>query len=462
MTKTTSRVRCLFGTDGVRDVANRGSMTPEMALCLSRAFVFFLVERGISTPRIAIGRDTRRSGTMLEAAMVAGMTSAGAQVTQLGVFTTPGVSFITSGPNFDAGAVISASHNPAEYNGIKFLNANGEKLSDEDELAIEDYIGDNLLDEWRPTGASVGQAHRDNTAWLKYANWLMAACKSIFPLPYPLVVDGANGAASSLVKELLGKYPGISFCGVSPDGLNINEGAGVMHMDNLKSVVIENKAKLGIALDGDADRVLMCDSQGRIIDGDLMLWIMAIWLHKKGQLGTGLVATVMSNMVLEEKMAEHAIPMFRCNVGDRYVVEMMKKKGSLLGGEQSGHIIASDYVATGDGLSSALLFLRACQELDEDIDTLNDRFLRCPQLLKNVTIKKEDNILEAPEFQQILKEVETRLSGIGRVLVRPSGTEPILRVMVEARDPQLMDSTSLQIIDVINRIRSAGGESHSH
>lgn len=453
MLKSSNKVRCLFGTDGVRDVANRGSMTPEMVMCLGRAFVFFLIERGIPSPRIAIGMDTRKSGPMLEAALVAGMSSAGARVSLLGVFPTPGVSFITRTGGFDAGAILSASHNPAEYNGVKFLDARGFKLSDEDEIAIEDYIGDNLLDEWRPTGASIGEIAVSRGHEGRYLEWLQSQLEPVLPSDWSLVLDGANGAASGLLKDLFASWRGgVHFCGINPDGLNINEGVGVMHMKHLSQTVIERGADLGIAFDGDTDRVLLCDHKGRLIDGDLMLWVIGSWLARENSLGCGVVATVMSNMILEEKFAEKGIPFFRSVVGDRYVLEMMKREKCRLGGEQSGHIIASDHVSTGDGLCTGLLFLRACKEMGEDVHTLNDRFVRYPQLLKNVVLKNRDKIIGHREMPAMVEEAEKRLKGNGRLLLRPSGTEPLFRVMVETRNPALMEEVCTYLVEGIHRL----------
>ena len=457
MVKSSNKVRCLFGTDGVRDVANRGSMTPEMVMCLGRAFVFFLIDRGIPCPKIAIGMDTRKSGPMLESALVAGMTSAGAQVSLLGVFPTPAVSYITKTGDFDAGAVLSASHNPAEYNGVKFLDTNGFKLSDEDEIAIEDYIGDNLLDEWRPTGASIGVIDKGDGHREQYLEWLKKQLHPLLTTGWNLVIDGANGAASELLEDLFADWEGnVYFCGIKPDGLNINDGVGVMHMKHLSDTVLKHGADLGIAFDGDADRVLLCDSKGRLIDGDLMLWVIGSWFAQENRLGTGVVATVMSNMILEEKLTEKGIPFFRSIVGDRYVLEMMKSQNCLLGGEQSGHIIATDYVNTGDGLCTGLLFLRACKELKEDVHTLNDRFVRYPQLLKNVALKDRDKILSHPEMTAMVEEAEKRLKGKGRLLLRPSGTEPLLRVMVETRSHDLMEEVCNYLVDGIHRLNKEG------
>lgn len=428
--------RRYFGTDGVRDIANSGNMTAEFATSLGRAYVDMLRERGASRPTILVCRDTRRSGPMLEAALAAGMMSAGADVRSLGVFPTPGVSFVLRRGGFDAGAVVSASHNPAEYNGIKFFEATGSKLTDEDEAEIESRIGASCD---RPTGAGVGAMSDATELRAKYLEWLRGLEAEIADRTMPLVVDAANGAACDLARELFGAWPGgMTLCGVDCDGMNINDGVGVMCLDNLARLVREHRAKLGIAYDGDADRVLLCDSAGRAIDGDIIMWIVARCLARRGELGTGLVATVMSNMALEEKLSEEGIKVFRCPVGDRYVLERMREVGSRLGGEQSGHVIASDYAGTGDGLCTGLFFIRACEELGEDISTLNDRFPRYPQVLKNLRLDNRAEVLASAAMREAEERAERKLAGRGRILLRTSGTEPLLRILVEAKDSALM------------------------
>ena len=447
------RVRCLFGTDGVRDVANRGIMTPEMALNLGRSFVLFLTERGIPRPRIAVCRDTRRSGAMLENALSAGMMSAGAEIHSLGIFPTPGASHVLRQGGFDAGAVISASHNPAEYNGIKFFDAKGCKLSDDDEASIEEYLDDDLMEDWRPTGASIGDVYDASVRGASYVDWLAEQLAEIESRDWSLVLDAANGAAADLVQSVFAPWRGdVFYYGVDYDGLNINDGVGVMHMDHVARMVKRHFAKLGISFDGDTDRVLLCDRNGRALDGDVMLWVLGRYLARLGVLGSGVVATVMSNLILEEKLAEHGIEVFRCPVGDRYVLEKMRAVGSRLGGEQSGHITATDYVATGDGLFTSILFMKACIELDEEIDTLIDRFPRYPQKLRNLKLADREKVLASPLLDEARERAEAKLSGVGRVLLRPSGTEPLLRVLVEARDEGLMHEVCGELERVIMQI----------
>lgn len=447
------KVRRLFGTDGVRDIANRGMMTPEAALKLGRAYVLFLNSQGFCKPRVAVGRDTRHSGEMIESALIAGITSAGGTVSAIGLIPTPGVSYTIAKNAFDGGAVISASHNPAEYNGIKFLDSEGFKLSDDDEFYIEKMLEEESARQ-RPTHGEVGRINNGEQYTGEYLNFLLCQMEDVKDRDYPIVVDAANGAASGLVGPLFDIWRGkVTICGNMPDGLNINNGVGVTHMDFLCKETVKNSAKIGIAYDGDTDRVLMCDSSGRIIDGDIMLWVIARWLAKKGTLGSGVVATVMSNMVLEDLLKEDGITVFRCGVGDRYVLDAMRRNGCKIGGEQSGHIIALDYANTGDGLCCGLLFLRAVAELNEDISTLVSRFDRYPQVLRNLKIVDKESVMDSPEVAAAMEECELLLAGKGRMLLRPSGTEPLVRIFVEARDSKLMnkaaDILENQILEII-------------
>jgi phosphoglucosamine mutase len=441
--------RVLFGTDGVRDVANKGGMTPEMALRLGRAFILFLAERGIPRPRIVIGRDTRRSGMMLEGALSAGMTSAGAEVLSIGVISTPGVSFAVQRVEADGGAVISASHNPAEYNGIKFLNREGCKLSDEAELSIEEYFGDNLTDDWRPTGASIGEIRFVPHLLNDYAEHLASMAEHRELLPSSVVFDCAHGAAGAVMPFLIERL-GTKWVltGADPDGLNINEGVGVIHIRHLSNHVVKFGYKMGFACDGDADRVLMVDSAGRLIDGDMAIWLLARWLAARRDLGSGVVVTVMSNMALEEHLAREGIGVFRCPVGDRYVLEAMREHGARLGGEQSGHIIVDSFTRTGDGLCTALMLLNALRDLNEDPDTLVDRFGRYPQRLSNLKLA-EARVVDMEFVRSVSEEMEKRMEGSGRILVRPSGTEPLLRILVEARDPGMVEEVSEQLMNAL-------------
>jgi phosphoglucosamine mutase len=445
----------MFGTDGVRDIANRGLMTPETALSLGRAFVVFLAERGAYRPKILVCRDTRRSGAMLESALCAGMMSAGADMYLLGVFPTPGISCVLRNGGFDAGAVISASHNPAEYNGVKFFNALGQKLKDGEEAEIESYLDGDIPRNRRPTGASVGDMRDASYLREIYLSWLKELMSSVGTRDWPLVVDAANGAACAVAREVFDGWGApVTYCGVDPDGLNINDGVGVIHMDSLARAVAENRARLGIAFDGDADRVLMCDSKGRPIDGDMMLWVIARDMYGAGKLRYGVVATVMSNMILEEFLAREGIKMCRGPVGDRYVFEKMLETGALLGGEQSGHIIMMEHAGTGDGISAGLMFLKACASLGEDIDTLVDRFPRYPQILENIKIGDRERVLSSPALADATRIAEERMAGRGRVLIRSSGTEPLVRILVESRDADLTREICADLKRVLAEIGS--------
>lgn len=446
-------IRCLFGTDGVRDVANRGFMTPEMVLRLGRAYVLYLVEkRGNPKPTIVVGRDPRHSGKMLESALIAGMVSAGANVMSLGVIPTPGVSYMVRKLRASGGAVVSASHNPPEYNGVKFLDEEGSKLLDESEGEVEEYIGDSLNDDWRPTGASIGKIEEISDGWKEYAEWLKGLFdRSVFD-KWKILVDCANGA---VVAPAMGVFSSmgceVDFLGVRQDGLSINERSGVMHLNNLAKQVSEDKYDFGIAFDGDADRTLIVDSKGRVIDGDVMLWVLARWLKSSNDLGAGVVATVMSNMALEEQLQKEGIAVFRCKVGDRYVLETMDKYNAFLGGEQSGHIILKKFTSTGDGLLSSLAFVTACCYLNEDLSTLIDRFHRYPQLLKNVPLDKKEKVMGDPELWNVIREIEEEMRGVGRILVRPSGTEPLIRVLVEAKEDSMLELSAKKVVDAIIR-----------
>lgn len=433
-------VRRYFGTDGVRDIANQGNMTPWFAYNLGRAYVMFVQSKGFTQPEIAVGRDTRRSGNLIEDSLCAGMMSAGANVCRLNIIPTPGVSFVLANNNFAGGAVISASHNPAEYNGIKFLDENGFKLTDEDEVAIENNIEGRSS---HPTGEGVGTSRCGRQYVETYTAALTKIIDNITNKKISLTIDAANGAASPFVEPIFRHWEAPVHIGANkPDGMNINKGVGVTHMDYLCAETVKNSSDLGIAYDGDTDRVQLCDSKGRTIDGDIILWVIGRWLHKKGTLGSGITATVMSNMELEDLLAKDGIKVHRCGVGDRYVLDTMRKEGSRLGGEQSGHIIALDYANTGDGLYSGALFLTAVAELGEDISTLCDRFEKYPQILRNVNIQNRGAVLSSETVTQAAEKAKKMLEGKGRMLLRPSGTEPLIRIFVESRDRNLMNEVA--------------------
>ncbi len=443
MTKSCSasgRERCLFGTDGVRDEANTGNMTPELALRLAQGYVAFLRNKEPSSGRLSlcIGKDPRRSSDMIASACAAGAMSAGADVVSLGVIPTPGVSSMIPSLGCSGGIMISASHNPWEYNGIKLFSRTGEKLSDQDELQVEAYILDtaSLLERRE----KIGSARNLDLCSTAYYEAFLDSLKELPPLEKPLVVDCAHGAASGLLEFALAATgrEDILCIGKDPRGTNINLRAGVMDMLPLSQKVREIGASCGMAFDGDADRVLLMDSRGRQINGDIMLWILGRWMERRNPGKAGVVATVMSNLALEEHLQRAGIPLHRCAVGDRYVLEKMKHTGSLLGGEQSGHLIALPHFVSGDGPRGGFLFLRACAELEEDLDTLVDRFASYPQHLENIRVLHKEKALGSPELEEKRRIHEKNLAPHGRVFIRPSGTEPLIRILVESRNKEVI------------------------
>ncbi|MBQ4431816.1 MAG: phosphoglucosamine mutase [Synergistaceae bacterium] len=425
--------RKFFGTDGVRDLANTGNMTPEFALKLGRAYI-----RHTNARKIVIGRDTRTSGRMLEGALASGMSSEGAEVHIAGIIPTPGISYSIKALNADGGAVISASHNPPEYNGIKFLGPDGCKLADEDEYAIEVTM---QKDE-RNTSGNVGRVHDAPGLVEDYAEHI-ASMLEREALIENVAFDCANGASAMSVPSY-NHTTGFSRKGAriisrELDGFNINRDCGVMHMEHLTDYVKSNGLAIGFAFDGDADRVLISDGKGRIIDGDIILWVLGRWLKRSGN--DQVVVTVMSNMALEAHLAEEGIKTIRCPVGDRYVLLSMRETGAGLGGEQSGHIIASKFTSTGDGLCTATLFLNAIHDLGEDVSTLVDRFGRYPQKLTNLTLKRPRNEVDMNAINDIVASYQQKIPD-GRIFIRTSGTEPLLRILVEAPEAKVVDDMS--------------------
>ena len=429
------RERKLFGTDGVRDLANTGRMTPEIALKLGRAFV-----KAHNCRRVVVGSDTRLSCRMLEGALVSGLSSEGAEVYLCGVIPTPGVAYAVKALNADGGAVISASHNPAEYNGIKFLGSDGCKLSDAEELAIED-----MLQTPPNTSPEVGRIHDCPKLVRDYAEHI-ASLLNPDAAQSKTVFDCAAGASALSVPVLVQNTPfsrlDTHIISQNFDGLNINKSCGVMHMENLTSYVKVNNMNLGFAFDGDADRVLISDKFGRIIDGDIILWVLARWLKKSNYSGSDKVAaTVMSNMALEAHLAEEGIQTLRCPVGDRYVLELMRETGAALGGEQSGHIIASAFTGTGDGLCTAMLFLNAIHDLSEEPSGLIERFGRYPQRLTNLRLCRPREEVNMKAVDEIVSGYTGRVQD-GRIFIRTSGTEPLLRILVEAPERETVEEIS--------------------
>ena len=426
----------LFGTDGVRGVANVHPMTSEIAMQIGRAAAY-LFKHQDRRSRIVIGKDTRLSGYMIENALAAGICSMGVDVLLVGPLPTPGIAFITASMRADAGVVISASHNPYQDNGIKFFGRDGFKLPDEQELQIEELILSGKIDDLRPTADEVGKAFRVDDAVGRYVVFL----KNSFPRHLDLtgvkiVLDCAHGAAYRVAPAVLEELGAeVIALGVSPNGTNINHKCGSTHPDLVADAVVKHHADLGIALDGDADRCLFVDENGKVVDGDYVLAICGTHLLSQGRLPhKTVVATVMSNMGLDIAMREAGGRVIKTAVGDRYVVEEMRRQGCLLGGEQSGHMIFLEYNTTGDGVLTALQILSVMQETGKSLAELAGVMTSLPQTLVNVRVRERRNIKDVPAIRQVIDDAEAQLGEDGRVLIRYSGTEPLLRIMLEGRE----------------------------
>jgi phosphoglucosamine mutase len=421
----------LFGTDGVRGVANR-ELSGELAFGLGRAAVIALTEHGESQPEILVGRDTRASGEFLEAAMVAGICSAGGNAVLLGVCTTPEVAFLTVDLGAQAGAVISASHNPAEYNGLKIFGANGYKLPDDVEDEIQTIVeGDHGP---RPVGRGLGRIVSRPEGKERYLRHVESAAGDSLD-GMRVVVDCANGAAAGIAPDLLRRV-GAQVLPINdrPDGWNINEGCGATIPEAVAIAVVDAEAEAGVAFDGDADRAMFADDLGRVIDGDQVLAASALAMKGSGELtGDTVVTTVMANLGFRVAMAEHGIRILQTKVGDRYVLEELLRSGAVLGGEQSGHIIYLSHATTGDGLLTAVRFLGLARHEGVSVAELSSRMKRFPQVLVNVRVPDPARLDDAAAVWAAVRAVEDALGDRGRVLVRASGTEPLVRVMVEAQ-----------------------------
>jgi phosphoglucosamine mutase len=430
------RMRRLFGTDGVRGVANEEPMTGEMAMRIGRAAAY-LFRNKQGRHRIVVGKDTRLSGYMLETALASGICSMGGDVLLVGPLPTPGIAFITVDMRADAGVMISASHNPYSDNGIKIFSGNGFKLPDEMEHRIEELIFSGTLERMRPTGTEVGKAFRIDDAMGRYAVFL----KHTFPEHLTLeglkiVLDCAHGAAYRVAPTVLEELGAeVLSVGVEPDGENINLNCGSLHPELISGLVREKGGDLGLTLDGDGDRVIFADQTGKVIDGDHLMAICALDMMREGRLKKNtLVATVMSNMGLEMVIKEAGGRMVRAAVGDRYVVEEMVKGGYNLGGEQSGHIVFLDHNTTGDGMLTALQVLSVMQKMGTTLAELATVMKVFPQTQRSVRVKKKEDLAEIPLIQRMIKECEKELGDQGRIVVRYSGTEPLLRIMIEGEN----------------------------
>jgi phosphoglucosamine mutase len=442
----------MFGTDGVRGVANR-DLLPDTAYKLGRAGAHVLAG-SISNARIVIGKDTRISGDMLEAAMVAGICSAGVDVLKVGIMPTPAIAYLTREMKAAAGVVISASHNPVEDNGIKFFSASGYKLSDEVEAEIEALVIDNCSGVRSPIGGEVGRVYEVRDAADRYVKF---ACGTINTdlKGLKVVVDCANGAAYQVAPRIYSQL-GAEVTSIfnNPDGININSGCGSTHPEALMKAVVSSGADLGLAHDGDADRVLAVDARGRLIDGDQIMVICARNLKKKDCLAENTaVVTVMSNLGLHLAMRESGIRVVETKVGDRYVLEELLRMGARFGGEQSGHILFLDHNTTGDGILTALHLLAVMKEEGQPLDRLADQMERLPQLLINVQVIDKNLVMSSPVLAGAIMDEEKKMGGSGRILVRQSGTEPLVRVMAEGRDMGQLKEIVERLSNIILKIR---------
>lgn len=445
--------RKLFGTDGIRGIANIDPMTGEVAMQLGRA-IAHLFREAKGRHRIVVGKDTRLSGYMLETALASGICSMGADVLLVGPLPTPGIAFITTNMRANAGVVISASHNPYYDNGIKIFSHNGFKLPDEMESELEALIHSDRLSTLRPTAGEIGKAHRIDDAVGRYVVFL----KNTFPASLTLdglriVLDCANGAAyrvAPAVFEELGAD--VIAVGVEPNGENINLGCGSLHPEVISRLVVENHADLGIALDGDADRIIFVDRHGHEVAGDRILAICGVHLLSKDRLNRRtLVTTVMSNMGLDRAIERCGGRVVRTRVGDRYVVEEMVRGGYNLGGEQSGHTIFLDYNTTCDGILTALQVLAVMKEKERSLDELAGIMEPFPQVLYNVEVREKKALSQIPQVDRKIKEVESLLAGRGRILVRYSGTEPLLRIMVEGEDEAKLHDYAQEVAEAVRK-----------
>ena len=441
----------MFGTDGVRGVANE-ELTPQLAMQLGQAGAYVLSKETRHKPTIMVGCDTRISGDMLANALMAGACSVGANAVYVGVLPTPAVAYLAKKYKVDAGVVISASHNPVEFNGIKFFDGNGYKLPDALEDEIEALIKNNMDGVKFPTGSGVGKIKYRTDAREEYINHSIKSVNvSLDGLK--IVADCAEGASYYTSVEAL-KELGASVIAIhnNPDGTNINANCGSTHMEELCARVVAEKADLGLAFDGDADRLLAVDENGKLVEGDQIMAIVGNYMKEKGTLAQNtIVVTVMSNLGFTIMAKEHDIHLEVTKVGDRYVLERMKEIGAVLGGEQSGHIIDLNHNTTGDGLLTALLLLQVVVESGKKLSELASIMEVLPQALVNAKVPnhKKDKYMEYPEIAQAIKELEDKFGGEGRVLIRPSGTEPLVRVMIEGKDQKLIEDEAKKLAELI-------------
>lgn len=444
--------RKYFGTDGIRGLANGDKLTPELALKVGMAAGTKFV-RGDHRNRVVIGKDTRRSGYMIEQALTAGFTAVGMDVYLLGPMPTPAVAMLTRSLRADLGVMISASHNPFEDNGIKLFRPDGYKLSDEIEREIEQLI-DGDMTRHLAKGRDIGRAHRDEEARTRYIEYAKRTLpRGVDLAGLRIVLDCANGAAYKVAPVALWELGAEVFSiGVEPDGFNINHKVGSTAPEALAAKVKEVRADIGIALDGDADRIIIVDERGHVVDGDQLMAVIAeSWLERGMLTGGGIVATIMSNLGLERHMTKLGLTLERTQVGDRYVLEAMRAKGFNVGGEQSGHIILSDFTTTGDGLVAGLQLLGVLKQKGIPVSEICSRFEKVPQLLRSVKFKS-GKPMEHKQVIQAIADGQALLGDAGRLVVRPSGTEPVIRVMGEADDAALVETVVGQVEAAIKQV----------
>ncbi|HEN0604640.1 TPA: phosphoglucosamine mutase [Streptococcus agalactiae] len=439
-----------FGTDGVRGEANV-ELTPELAFKLGRFGGYVLSQHETDRPRVFVARDTRISGEMLESALIAGLLSVGIEVYKLGVLATPGVSYLVRTEKASAGVMISASHNPALDNGIKFFGSDGFKLDDDRELEIEALLDAKEDTLPRPSAQGLGTLVDYPEGLRKYEKFMESTGIDLEGMKVAL--DTANGAATASARNIfLDLNADISVIGDQPDGLNINDGVGSTHPEQLQSLVRENGSDIGLAFDGDSDRLIAVDENGEIVDGDKIMFIIGKYLSDKGQLAQNtIVTTVMSNLGFHKALDREGIHKAITSVGDRYVVEEMRKSGYNLGGEQSGHVIIMDYNTTGDGQLTAIQLTKVMKETGKKLSELASEVTIYPQKLVNIRVENnmKDKAMEVPAIAEIIAKMEEEMDGNGRILVRPSGTEPLLRVMAEAPTNEAVDYYVDTIADVV-------------
>ena len=442
-----------FGTDGVRGVANV-ELTPKMAYDIGAALAYSLTKRWDRKPRVCIGKDTRVSGDMLECALAAGFTACGGDVYMLGVMPTPSVAYLTRMEEMDAGVVISASHNPYEHNGIKIFGGSGYKLDDDQEAEIESLM-DELPQEALKSGAKLGRVidlkAEGNDRYSKY----ILSCADGKAEGLKVLIDCANGASSYTAKMI---FPHLgakcSFMACSPDGVNINNKCGSTHMEMLRERVKNEGFDLGVAFDGDADRCLLCDENGKLIDGDDIIALLAANMQEKGQLQRGVVATIMSNMGLSAFLKKYDVDVTAVKVGDRHVLEEMRRTGCNIGGEQSGHVILSDYATTGDGQLTALKFMLMLSESGLKASQLANEIFHYPQIMVNVEVPNafKKQIAGLPEIGALAQEITDAFEGDGRINIRPSGTEALVRVMVEGKNQKKVEEMSAYAVETVKNV----------